>query len=619
MADGRASPAQLTGLVRRGDVLIAIDGKSIVNLPLDQLVVGLQPLSTPHEDGSYKRVLKLRFLAGEGLEALERNDETLSKTAGETGVFSLTQFLPQEFPMVDQLSGQPMFDDAATSPQGQKWLKPVVATALKQTTDGDHEKLVKDRGSRKSLSLNELISLSIADLMQNEKAYYISEFFSWNEEYSELLRPSIVATIRASEEITAFLKKKKQLMERGEEAMKGAKALSLSIEDIDKGKDLRSFQAWSSNASLRSRASTRRRYVMEAASVVASTIVEEVESDVAVSVGSGELDDQDGFDGDELLLQLAAHDEIWRRQVLETIDIATTEMQEADKGEEENTAIMQEMDIAEKLGSLFLGDQVNKLLTKKKKSYALPQGEVTSVLFDLVTHLASTTPDEISVKGKFEINPQTSLVPFRRSKNSTVEKDALLATLFIVNDVFPAWLKCFRPLPWEERRVLWPHTKASNSSNSVAASVADDLLTIDSPGASPEPLRKKKNLRETIEDMELDVESRAETCFLISFYFTQEILPGMVENGGGWRNTKSSTETDALAFVDLYGAYLKLPMALAYASFLRSESVVAKLLELAKHDPRHLEALKDISKVNSLVLYEPVSCHRYLQLTSSRH
>jgi hypothetical protein len=610
LADGRASPAQLTGLVRRGDVLIAIDSKSIVNLPLDQLVVGLQPLSTPQEDGSYKRVLKLRFLAGDGLEALEKNDENLSKTSGETGVFRLTQFLPQDFPMVDQLSGQPIFDDAPTSPQRDKWVKPVVATALNQSVDGKYDKSVMDRNSRKSLSLNEFISLSIADLLQNERAHYISEFFSWNDDYSELLRPSIVATIRAGEEITAFLNKKKQLMERGEEAMKGAKALSLSIEDIDKGKDLRSFHSWSSNASLRSRASTRRRYVMEAASVIASTIVEEVDSDVAVSVGSGEIDDLDGFDGDELLLQLAAHDEIWRRQVLETIVKATTEMQDADKkGEEETQATTQEMDIAEKLGSLFLGEQVNKLLTKKKKSYALPQSEVTSVLFDLVTHLASTTPDEISVKGKFEINPQTSLVPFQRSKNATVEKDALLATLFVVNDVFPAWLKCFRPLPWEERRVLWPHTKASNGGSSVAASVADDLLTIDSPGASPIPVRKKKNLRETIEDMELDVESRAETCFLISFYFTQEILPGMAENGGGWRNTKSSTETDALEFVDLYGAYLKLPMALAYASFLRSESVVAKLLELAKHDPRHLEALKDISKVNSLVLYEPVRCH----------
>lgn len=602
LADGRASPAQLTGMVKRGDVLIAIDGKSIINLPLEQLVVALQPLSTPQDDGSYKRILKLRFSAGEGLEALERNEDYLSKAGQEPGVFSLTQFLPQDFPMVDQLSGQPMFDDTNIPPPVEKTSKPVVATASRPSADT----YVVDRIGKKSLSVNELISLGIADLLQVEKTHFLSEFFAWNESYSELLRPSLVVTIRAGEEIAVFLKKKKELIDQGVEAVKGAQALTLSMEDIDKGKDLRSFQAWSSNASLRSRASTRRRYVMEAASVIASTIVEEADSDLAVSVGTEELDDLDGIDGDELLLQLAAHDELWRRQVLETISNATKEMHDADKDDDVVVKdVPRERDISETLGNLFLGEQVNKLLLKKKKSFALPQDEVTCVLFDLVTHLASTTPDEISVKGKFDLNPQTSLLPFQRSKGSAVDRDSVLATLFVVNEVFPAWLKCFKPLPWEERRVLWPHTKASTVGSTVAGSVADDLLTIDSPGASPVPSRKKKNLRETIEDMELDVESRAETCFLITFYFTQEILPGMSNISGTWRSTNSWTERDALEFVDTYGTYLKLPMALAYASFLKSENVVNKLLELANHDPRHLEALKDISKVNSLILYEP--------------
>ena len=606
LADGRASPAQLTGMVKRGDVLIAVDGKSIVKLPLEQLVVALQPLSTPQDDGMYKRILKLRFSAGDGLEALERNEEYLSRAAPEPGVFSLTQFLPQDFPMVDQLSGKPMFDDATMPPYAEKPLSPVVATAVRQTAESQ----ILDRIGKKSLSLNELISRGVAELLQVEKAHFLSEYFAWNENVSELLRPSLVVTIRAGEEIALFLKKKKELIEQGDEAIKGAKALTLNMEDIDKGKDLRSFQAWSSNASLRSRASTRRRYVMEAASVIASTIVEEVDSDAAVSVGTEDLDDLDGVDGDELLLQLAAHDELWRRQVLETISNATREMNEADNdGEAIVNDSTRERDLSETLGNLFLGEQVSKLLLKKKKSYALPQDEVTCVLFDLVTHLASTTPDEISVKGKFEINPQTSLLPFQRSKGSAVDNDSVLATLFVVNDVFPAWLKCFKPLPWEERRVLWPHTKASTIGSTVAGSVVDDLLTIDSPGASPVLARKKKNLRETIEDMELDVESRAETCFLITFYFTQEILPGMGDAGGTWRNTKKWTENDALEFVDTFGTYLKLPMALAYATFLESERVVIKLLELANHDPRHLEALKEISKFNSFILYEPVSSH----------
>jgi hypothetical protein len=326
LSDGRASPAQLTGLVKRGDVLLSIDDNSIVNLPLDHLVVGLKPLSTPQDDGSYQRILRLRFSAGEGLEALVKHDDA-SKSPGEQGVFSLTQFLPQDFPMVDQMSGLPMFDDATTSPQREKLLKPVVATPLMPPQGGKfNQPVVVDPSAKKLLSLNELISLGVANLLRNEKEHFMSQYFAWNDNYSELLRPVLVATVRAGEEITAFLNKKKELIEQGEEAMKGARMLSLNMEDIDKGKDLRSFQAWSSNASLRSRASTRRRYVMDAASVIGSTIWEEAGSELAVSVGSEEAEDMDDLDGDDLLIELAAHDEIWRKQVLETIINARTEM-----------------------------------------------------------------------------------------------------------------------------------------------------------------------------------------------------------------------------------------------------------------------------------------------------
>lgn len=610
LGDSRASPAQLTGLVKRGDVLLEIDGNSIVNLPLDQLVIGLNPLSTPESGGAYKRSVKVLFAAGEGLELLKKNDEKAAKSAAAPDVFSLTQFLPNDFQVADQLSGAPMFEDTPASPQHHKTLEPVVATPLRFGSFQE-EKSAMDLHAQRTLTMNELISLGIADLLKNEKQRFNSEFFAWNEDFSELLRPSIVVTVKSGDdEINAFLNKK-ELIERGEEAMKGAQKLAGSMEDIDKGIDLRSFKSWSSNASLRSRASTRRRYIMDA-SIIGSTIAEEAPSDVGVSVASDELDEMDGLNGDELLAQLAAQDEIWRRQVLETIENATKEMEEdGRKAEEEAEApVNHEVDITEKLGSLFLGEQVNKLLTKKKKSYALPPDDVTCVMFDLVTHLACSTPDEISVKGKFEINPQTSLVPFQRSKNSSVDKDTLLATLFVVNDVFPAWLKSFKALPWEERRVLWPFTKATTTHESISGgSLADDLLTIDSPGAPASPVlrKKKKNLRETIEDMELDIESRAEACYLVTFYFTQEILPGMNANGAGWRNKNSFTEQDALDFVDTYGAYLKLPMSVAYAAFLKSESVVARLLALAKHDPRHCEALKDIARPNAIVLYEPVS------------
>jgi hypothetical protein len=62
LQDGRASPAQLTGMVSRGDVLLSIDDRPLVGLGnLDLLVDRLKPLSTPNEKGEYKRIVKIRF------------------------------------------------------------------------------------------------------------------------------------------------------------------------------------------------------------------------------------------------------------------------------------------------------------------------------------------------------------------------------------------------------------------------------------------------------------------------------------------------------------------------------------------------------------------------------
>jgi len=310
------------------------------------------------------------------------------------------------------------------------------------------------------------------------------------------------------------------------------------------------------------------------------------------------------MNGDELLLQLAAHDSIWRRQVLEAIEKTVTEMAEEEEAKaeitSENVRAMPDL-----LGTL-LGDQVNNLLTKKKRSYALPPDEVTSVLFDLVTNLASTTPDEISLRGKFDLNPQTSLLPFRKSKHSDND-DRLLASRFVVNDVFPRWLESFRPLPWDERRVLWPYTRAASANDTIAGSI-DDGLTLDSGSVAPQSPSQKKSLREKIEDLELDMESRAEACFLITFYFTQEMLPSLAKNLDvleSKRYRKQYTEEQILGFVDKFGAYLKLPMCVAYAAYIESETVLKKLLILAEEDLRHTEALKEISKLNTILLYEP--------------
>jgi hypothetical protein len=103
---GLASPAQLVGVIQRGDVLLAIGNLFLINLSVDQLMEGLSPLSTPDSRGYYQRFLDIRFEAGVGLSLLKIHEEeharSHSNAALQEPIFSL-------FPMVDQLSGRPLF------------------------------------------------------------------------------------------------------------------------------------------------------------------------------------------------------------------------------------------------------------------------------------------------------------------------------------------------------------------------------------------------------------------------------------------------------------------------------------------------------------------------------
>ena len=63
--------------------------------------------------------------------------------------------------------------------------------------------------------------------------------------------------------------------------------------------------------------------------------ISECDSDVA-SMGSSASEDFDGLNPDELLIQLAAHDEIWRNEVIKTIKESTQSMVDEEEKKEEN-------------------------------------------------------------------------------------------------------------------------------------------------------------------------------------------------------------------------------------------------------------------------------------------
>ena len=140
--DGRASPAQLAGYIQRGDVILSINDKSLINVPFEQvsvLVDRLAPLSHPSsKDGLvFDREVKIRFEVGTGLDLLEKdskknnvmqhqkqqrgddydgigkkeepivgNGNSTVNVDGANDLFNLSKFA-----FVDQFTGQPFFDD----------------------------------------------------------------------------------------------------------------------------------------------------------------------------------------------------------------------------------------------------------------------------------------------------------------------------------------------------------------------------------------------------------------------------------------------------------------------------------------------------------------------------
>mgnify|MGYP005840076037 CR=1 FL=1 len=685
LADGRASPAQISGVIQRGDVLLSIDNLSLVNLPIDLLMERLKPLSTPDSaTGAYWRVLHLRFSAGEGLPLLRKYEAAEKRKTNVTQSEEAANEVFSLFPMVDNLSGMPLFDSTTTTaihspmPKSQNRQH----QEEKKQSDGDvdtpesfktkelHSSKQQDQQMQiqplkssppttlvahhnstimDQKSLNEIISNDLAYWRSFDRDKFVSEFFAWNEHYSELLRPNS-NFVTAVKEMSAETLTRAEMIELGRKALLGAELLSRNMESIDRGRDNRSFRSWNSSISLRSRASTRRRYVLDAASLpvkfdpnspLAGSTQQQREGASLATTDEESDDELDEVDGDALLLRLAAHDEIWRNQVIEALEKARDdlnkeleEISEKDEDEEEDTvaqikAKKDNMDSAltEGLGAFLFGDTMAKIVTKKKKTKALPPEEITAVLFDLSTNLATSMPDEITVSaGTTTGLLKASLVPFAGQKQPRTGSSVILATRFVLNEALVIWLETFRPLPWESRRVLWPHVKRSPTGDeSRSAHFSDaDSLTCDSPRSAytsnAAGTGAKKDLRQQIEDQELDLETRAETCFLVTYYFTQRLLPRCA---AGDRSYETKTDQagsqspeeyngELVEFVRKYGAYMKLHTCLAYAAALECVDSINELLKLAEHDIRHREVVRLFAKRNALILYEPVSLNLLL-------
>jgi hypothetical protein len=538
LSDGRASPAQLVGVVQRGDVLLSINNLSLIHLPIDMLMDRLKPLSTPDASGVYDRILYLRLAAGEGLELLRKYEAAEARKIYATEeaaseVFSL-------FPMVDQLSGMPLFDNSTIIPhpkplqqqrshqhpeENNQTEQNPIATRNKSSSGKQTENqsiLQPPTPKQSEKSVDDIISSQVAEWRSMERIAYTSAFFAWNDNFSLLLRPpeSIAPVpVAAKDECMT----KSEMLELGRTAIVGAASLFRRMEEIDRGKDMRSFRSWNSSISLRSRASTRRKFVLDAASLPAikpnNPRGKEGSSQASDASSNSDMEE---VDGDALLLRLAAHDEIWRSQVIECLEIARDKLEsgESDEEDEEGNTEEEVVDpISKELGAFLFGETMAKIITKKKKSKALPPSEITAVLFDLSTNLASKMPDEIAIGDRTANGTlKSALVPFLGRTQTTPGSSVILATRFVLDDALTIWLKTYRPLPWTSRSVLWPLVRSHSAAGESSMFSDNDSLTLDSGQNSPRTAytattnrTQAKDLRQQIEDQELDVETRAET------------------------------------------------------------------------------------------------------------
>ena len=527
---GLASPAQLVGVIQRGDVLLAIGNLSLINLSVNQLMEGLSPLSTPDSRGYYRRFLDIRFEAGVGLSLLKIHEEEHARSHGN---MALQEPMFSLFPMVDQLSGRPLFVEEigrANSEHDDCYNDEKVGKLPCDDNFPSESKMNDESIHVISKTFDALVSSTLAKERYVDRERYESEYFDWREDFSELLRRSVSMTKDDMNDQGERLTKTERL-ELGKKVMAITKVLELNMEEIDKGRDQRSSKIPSTGFCFRSGASARQRYGTDATIRSGYDTPIEVATDEESIDSGGSLED---IDADKLLLGLAARDRIWRTQVIDVLNKAADDIENF--GEEKTKDSIPQhggIELTQQLGHFLFGETSSRNSKQDKRSISFPPLEITRVLFDLTTYIATYGRDEASVFGASS-KLSSNISSFRSvttragvGGRAAVRIDLVLAERFILDEALPQWLKTFRPLSLEQRKVLWPRlsnrtdllsgtfTGTANRSNYTGRSSDGDSLTIDSEGSRTQTSiaqSRKKDMRELVDYHQvMDHESQPET------------------------------------------------------------------------------------------------------------
>jgi hypothetical protein len=609
LQDGRASPAQLTGMISRGDILLSIDDQSLLGLGnLELLLKRLAPLSTPRESGLYKRCVRVRFALGEGLQLLAKDDGQQKKTQQKQQQKKVgNKFNLENYTIVDQLSGTPLFnnldsDNAVEVKEGGSQLN---------TGDRENNDVPPPLSPKKAkiIPLNRSISYHVAMEQQRDKSNFTSRYFSMNEKASSLLRPMEDEIIPESFEDAT--KKKEELLFMGRRALTRARYLFNQVELGPLKRKMDPLQIVRSECrSFSSRSRFSQKYIHQSDSDDDLSDDESSDNDSMIPGENGEEEI-----GDEMLLRLAVWNRSWKKRMVETLEAASIRTREkmnkeADEKKENAKQRKKNDNLESQLQNLFFGSEVTEMMNKKKPTVALPPDEITEVLFDLATRVTATIPTNVNIINGFDSSIHeldrdeviSSQIP-----NSNVDMEVFEATRFLLDDILPAWMDTFKPIPNHQRRVLWPLVKDGSS-----VATPDDLsMESAATGWSTGSPERRAKLEDKIAHLELDADTKIETCELVTFYFTRKMIPAIstakeeqVREGGDSVQFKTDAEEAVVIFIKAYGSYLKLFESFVAVSESKSERVMQSLSGLAKNDPCHNDCMKQLVRNVSTVLYE---------------
>eukprot|EP00979_Chaetoceros_neogracilis_P017829 scaffold10290_cov174-Chaetoceros_neogracile.AAC.3 len=342
---------------------------------------------------------------------------------------------------------------------------------------------------------------------------------------------------------------------------------------------------------------------------------EDSTSDEESDVGSM-MSDEFGDDeiGDEMLLRLAGWNRTWKNRMVETLEAASVHTRDKRKDVEakkEKEKQNKDNKLENQLQNLFFGSQVTEMMNKKKATIALPPDEITEVLFDLATRVTATIPTNVNVGSGLELSFDDLIeneVTSSNVRNTNADREIEEATRFLLEDIIPAWMNTFKPIPPKQRRVVWPLAKDESG-----VTTPDDLsMESAATGWSSGTPERRSKLEDRIAHLELDADTRIETCQLITFYFTRKIIPEITSlteeqhrQGTDVDVCRKQAENDAITFIQNFGSYLILFESLVSASQSLSKTVVHSLLTVAKNDPTHIDCTKQLLRNSSMIPYEP--------------